>query len=312
MKMNKDLLEILGTEVTDPVSSSHTHVSLYGPYARWIVPPEKQNDFWVRYCDSVRIDKEVRNICLAETPQYVMPQIAKIILRFQADTEDNNHKPYNDDFLQSLCGTYQTVLSEYFYIKTETQIELIVVVLESSTHWYEINGDNGEKVIATEIRLQFPYANIDTDIQTRIIRPRVIELLRHNNVMSKLRLRPIGDWEDLISPTNVYEPVTMYGSNEKYDHPKLELTHIWFNIANKMLNPRIQPKEISLEDVFIPHNHIHMYNQELGTSIFDNDLPLRHWLPLFLSLGYFPSTLTPKQKEQMPLSGFSELKEISV
>ena len=302
--MEPELRDLLRLVAADPVGDSHTHVSLYGPHARWTIRPHKQTDFWTGYCDLADRKSNGRdgvqpepfgNMCLAERPQEVMPQIAKLTFRFQTDpTDDDNWEPYDDEFLQALCSTYQTVLSEYFRITSETQMELVVAVLESTTHWYEDDRDNGLRFMVMEVRLQFPYGRIDAGMQNRLVRPRVIHLLRNNNVMAKMQRQPIGDWEQIISPNTANEPVVMYGSGEIQGLPKLELTHIWPNITREMLEDGLQPEEIALEDAFVPVNHAHVQHQAVNTAIFEDGRDLRYWLPMFLSLGYWPTVLLPK------------------
>lgn len=308
--MEPELRDLLRTVATEPIGESHTHVSLYGPHARWTIRPETQTAFWTGYCDLVDLKihgrdgvpaEPLANLCLAERPIEVMPQIAKLTFRFQVDpTVDNDHwEPYDDDFLHLLCHTYQTVLSEYFRITAENQMELVAVVMESQTHWYEEDRENNQRFMLMEVRLQFPYARIDAGMQARLVRPRVIQLLRNNNVMAKMQRQPIGDWEQIISSTISNEPVPMYGSTEIPDRPKLELTHIWSYITHEMIEDGIQPDEIDLEDAFVPQNHSHVQQQAVSPEIFQPEdqggQTLAYWLPMFLSLGYWPTVLLPKE-----------------
>ena len=304
--MEPELRDLLRTVATDAVGDSHTHVTLYGPHARWTIRPHTQTAFWTNYCDLVNRKSNGRegvppeplsNMCLAERPQEVMPQIAKLTFRFHTDAhDDDNWEPYDDEFLQHLCNTYQTVLSEYFRVTTQTQMELVVAVLESATHWYEEDRGDGQRFMVMEVRLQFPYGRIDAGMQNRLVRPRVIQLLRNNNVMAKMQRQPIGDWEQIISSNIVNEPVILYGSTEVQGRPKLELTHIWPHITRDMLDSGLQPEEIALEDSFIPQNHIHVQQQAVNPAIFEGVHDLQYWMPMFLSLGYWPTVLLPKEE----------------
>lgn len=302
--MEPELRDILRTVSPDQNGDSHTHVSFYGPHARWTIRPHTQTNFWSSYCDLVDRKNNVRDgvpaeplaaICLAERPQEVMPQIAKLTFRFHADTTDEQWEPYDDEFLHWLCHTYQTVLAEYFRITTETQMELVVVVLESA-HWYDEDHNTGQRFMMMEVRIQFPYARIDAGMANRMVRPRVIQLLRNNNVLAKMQRQPVGDWEQIISTTTANEPVVMYGSSEVQGRPKLELSHIWPNISREMLDSNLAPPEIPLEDSFVPSNHMHVQQQAVTPSIFEAKPDLRYWLPMFLSLGYWPSVLLPNQE----------------
>lgn len=303
--MEPELRDLLRVVAVDPIGDSHTHVSLYGPHARWTIRPHTQSNFWTGYCDLVDKKDNGRNglqpdpfsnICLAERPQEVMPEIAKLTFKFDTDDNENTWEPYDDEFLQLLCHTYQTVLSEYFRITTEVEMELVAVVLESSNHWYEEDRNNGQRFMVMEVRLQFPYGRIDAGMQTRLVRPRVIQLLRNNNVMAKMQRQPIGDWEQIISTNIINEPVVMYGSCEVQGRPKLKLSHIWRHITREMIEAEIQPEEVSLKDAFVPENHISVQQQAVNASIFDNDLELSYWMPMFLSIGYWPTVLLPREE----------------
>jgi phage/plasmid-associated DNA primase len=308
--MEPELRDLLRSVANEPIGDSHTHVSLYGPHARWMVRPETQSVFWTGYCDLVDRKTNGRDglpaepfadLCLAERPSEVMPQIAKLTFRFDVDmtTETDDWEPYDDEFLQLLCHTYQTVLSDYFRITAENQIELLVVVMESVTHWFEEDRENNQRFMLMEVRLQFPYGRIDAGMQARLVRPRVIQLLRNNNVMAKMQRQPIGDWEQIISANVTNEPVIMYGSTEVQGRPKLELTHIWSHISREMIDEGIQPDEIDLEDAFEPLNHSHVQQQAVSPDLFrsveEGGQPLEYWLPMFLSLGYWPTVLLPKE-----------------
>jgi len=304
--MEPELRDLLRTVATDTVGESHTHASLYGPHARWTVRPHNQSTFWINYCDLIDRKNNGRegilpdpssNICLSERPQDVMALIAKLTFRFHTDTTDDaNWEPYDDEFLQYLCHTYQTAFSEYFHITTATEMELVVVVLESATHWYEQDHESGQRSMIMELRLQFPYGRIDAGMQNRLVRSRVIQLLRNNNIMSKMQRQPVGDWEQIISADIINQPVVMYGSSEVAGRPKLELTHIWPHITRTMLDSESLPEEIPLADAFVPQNHVNVQQQAVNASIFDTDQPLEHWLPMFLSLGYWPTVILPKEE----------------
>ena len=303
--MDPELRDLLRTTATDCVGDSHTHVSLYGQHARWTIRPHNLTNFWTGYCDLVDRKTNGRDgvppdpsalLCLAERPQEVMPTIARLLFRFQTDPNDNqNWEPYDDEFLQALCSTYQTVLAEYFRITTDTQLELAVAVLESTTHWYE-EKEEGQRFMNMEVRLQFPYARIDAGMQNRIVRPRVIQLLRNNNIMSKMQRQPIGDWEQIISSAITDAPVLMYGSSDEPGRPKLTLTHIWGPITSEMIESGIQPGDIDLCDAFVPINHSHVNQRAVDAAIFDSQPDLKYWIPMFLSLGYWPSVLMPREE----------------
>lgn len=301
--MDPELRDIIRGTAVEPVGDSHTHVSLFGPTARWTVRPQNHSSFWSRYCDLVDLKTNGRGdvapdpyapICLAERPTDVMPLIADLTFRFHAEQDDQGWEPYDDEFLMLLCYTYQSVIAEFFRT-SETQLELTVVTLESTTHWIEEDRENGGTFMNMNVRLQFPYGRIDAGMQNRVIRPRVIQLLRNNNAIARLNRQPIGDWNDIISTTSATDPVVMYGSSCLADRPKLKLTHIWTVITREMIDDGTLPEEVHLEDAFVPINHGHVQQQTVNPDIFDN-YDLNYWLPMFLSLSYWPAVMLPKEE----------------
>lgn len=303
--MEPQLRDLIRAVASESSADGYTHVSLYGPHSRWCIRPHTQAAFWTGYCELVDKFKHgdgtaepdpFANMCLAERPQDVMPTVAKFTLRFQVDpNDDDTWEAYDDNFLYWICHTYQTVLAELFLINTEQEVELLAVVSESSTHWYEDNQDTGESFLVMEVRIQFPYARVDAGMQNRLVRPRVIQLLRSTNVMSKIQRQPMGDWDQIIEADTVNNPLPMYGSSSVAGRPKLEVTHIWHHITSEFLELESIPQEIDLQDAFVPNNHTHVQQQAVKSDIFDADVPLEFWLPMFLSIGYWPTVLLPKE-----------------
>ena len=305
--MEPELRDLLRAVAIERVNDTHTHNTWYGPQARWTIPPQNQAAFWTGYCDLVEQKLQGRdglapipnaNLCLAEKPQDIMPQVAKLTFRFHDDTQDTDEhwEPYDDHFLQWLAHTYQVVLSEFFRVTSETQMELMAVICESSDHWYEENTD-GQRFMVMEVRIQFPYAHIDASMQSRIIRPRVIQLLRNNNILAKMQRQPIGDWEQIIAATAANEPLTLLGSSEVIGRPKLVLTHIWTTINRDMLEDNDPPEEFLLEDAFMPQNHTHVQQQSMDVNMLTTKTK-QYWLPMFLSTGYWPAVLMPRDEVQ--------------
>lgn len=300
--MDPELRDLLRMVAVDQMGDSYTHVTTYGPHARWQVHQQSHEEFWVGYCDLVYRKKHGRDsqlpdpnatLCLAEKPQDVMPVISKLTLKFQVDPDDSEiWEPYNDDFLQWLCHTYQRVISDKFQISGHGEMELVVVVLESENHWFE--EENGVRYMVMEIRLQFPYARIDVGLQNRIIRSNVIKSLRKNNIIAKLPRQAVGDWEQIISTTVINEPVMMYGSSEIVGRPKLEITHIWPHITDTILEDNIESDDYVMADVFEIVNHNHVYQGLVNQEIIDNGYDLDYWIPMFLSVGYWNVTLLEK------------------
>lgn len=302
--MDAELRNILRETAKEGTNDSYTHVTLCGQQMKWHIAPDDQTKFWIDYCDLVhrKVTKALEddppaNLCIAERPLSIMPQIAELMFKFDLsdDIPGDHWEPYDDDFLKYLCHTYQTVLADNFKTSIETQMELVVVVLESSS-WYEENKETGQKIMIIELRLHFPYARIDIGLQNKLIRTKVIQLLHKNNILSKMQRQPIGDWKEIISSTTTRNPVVMFGSSKELDRPKLEIIHIWPYVDEDILEGTMELAEITLEDCFIPENHNHVHQGIVSSEIFDErTYPLSYWLPMFLSLSYWPTILLSKE-----------------
>jgi phage/plasmid-associated DNA primase len=302
--MDPELRDLLRNTVADQSAKTCTHVSTYGPSAKWSVRDDAKSAFWIGYCDLVDrklngtdtiAPEPLANLCLAEAPSSVMPLISKLTFRFHADDgQMDSWEPFDDHFVHTLCHVYQTVLSEYFVLPTDSQLEMVVVVLESAKHWMEDDVTTGQKFMILEMRIQFPFARMDSLLQSTLIRPRVITMLRNMNALGKLQRQPIGDWEKIISDKSSTEPLIMYGSCETMGRPKLVMTHIWRTITSQMLEEGEPPEELSIEDTFTPLNHTDVQTKIMDPNIFTDDIPLEHWLPMFFSYDFYPAVLLVK------------------
>lgn len=307
--MDPALRELLRNVSVNANDSSLTHVSLYGPSAKWSVPSHNLTNFWKGYCDLVNLKmtgaeaESNSKLCLAEKTEKEMPVMAKLTFKFHQDPSiDDSWEPFDDYLLQWICYYYQMVIEENFSLKYESKMELYVVVLETVSPWYEEDSD-GQKNIVFEVKLQFPYAKINGGIQSRIIRPKVIQLLRNNNVMSKLQKHPIGDWDQIISQNFINEPIVMFGSSEFPDKPKLEVTHIWPSISVDLLESG-NVEDIPIESVFELGCHQHIQQNLVKPDIFplleseddseESVVDFKYCLPFVLSILYWNVILLPK------------------
>ncbi|MEM2986522.1 MAG: hypothetical protein QXV60_00275 [Nitrososphaerota archaeon] len=287
--MDQKLYNFLTTVASISTKDNYNHIT-YEPKNYWKVNNYKS--FWSGYCDLVQSYKEpFTKLCLGEKINDVIPLITTLSLRFYSDS-DENIEPYDEDVLQWLCYVYQTVILENFKITTSTRMELVVVILESSSHWYETDK-NGKRITNLEVRIQFPYSHIDYKVQNTVIKSRAIHLLKEHNVLSKFHRKPIGEWEEIIQTLD--NSIVMYGSSEFSTKPKLELTHIWPYISKDILDNEEQVKDILLQDIFIPQYHAHVQQQLVPIDIFEKIKDYNHWLPMFLSLHYWPVELHSQQ-----------------
>lgn len=293
------LYEISGGPCND---STYTHVTTADQQTNWAIKPQHHSSFWPSYCDLVETDAELEkeegkdlNLCLAERNQDIMPLVSNLTFKFDCGEDDENWEPYDDFFLCKLCYTYQSAVEEFFQVTSETKTELVVVVLESS-HWFEERGD--QKLMFLQVRIQFPYCKIEAPNQSKYIRPRVIQMLRNTNALSLMQRQPVGDWEQIISATAESEPLSLYGSTKTAGAPKLKITHIWPAISADMFEEGCAPQDIDLEDAFTPGNHSHVQQRTMRVDLLEERDDPVYWLPMFLSINYWPLVILPKKLVQ--------------
>ena len=262
----------------------YTHVSLYGPHARWQIKTSKLTEFWHGYCDLVY--EGTGNYSLAERPLDHMPVIAECTFKFIAnDTPDE--APYQDDFILALVYCYQQAMLDLLQI-SDSQVELICVVLEAEKNWVQDNN------IVTTLRLQFPYCRTEVPFQIRQLRSRVIELLRTNNVIKLLQEQPANDWDSIIDPIAPQEPVLMYKSTPTNDRPKMVLNHMFGPVMKEHIDAKVGPM-IELGQAFTPSNHTHVQQGVVSAAIFAGEQDLEYWIPMFLSVHYWHGITSPKR-----------------
>lgn len=280
-------------------NNTYTHLTYWGPHQRWTIRSGKMAIFWQRYCELVH-ERPEGQYSLAERPFETMPVIVEGTLKFQIeDPSSPIHEAYGPDFILAVVACYQQAIEEIMAL-SEQRIELICCVIESDQMWEDNGTAGGETVMAHQFRLQFPYCKTDVGIQNQTIRARAIQLLRHNNVVSRLPQQPINDWETILNPMVVQEPVVMYGSKCQANRPNMSLTYILNLVGEDHINSGLAP-ELPLETVFHRQNHTHIQQGIVEFASLSADRPLDFWLPMFLSIYYWMVITLPRNDHTKPI-----------
>lgn len=301
--MDDDLLGLLRetcTEIRD--ASKYSHYTCYDPQARWKLNMQNSTEFWKSYCDMVyhsnnsidsvnfkngKNDIEMRNFNLCEAPQEFMPIILDIKFRFLDKKEGTWDEIYSDKFINHLVYICQQGIEELLELDNELQgLEFVAIMLESSDLWLEIDGDN--RYVNSRLRIQFPYAVVEsTFLQKRFI-PYVIQKVQTNNIFQHIENLPIGDISKMF--TDVYnKPVLMFGSEEVADRPVLKLHQCFGCITEDVLKGDSNGDTYDLFDICTPLYSSMVINKVVDSQIFDNYCnceEIEYWLPFFLSMGY--------------------------
>lgn len=281
----------------------YTHMTVFGDRRRWTIDSAKWTEFWQGYCALAY--KGRGNYCLAEKPMDVMPIIADFVLKFQyspKNEKDGTVKRENpedielfgEDFILGVVYSYQQAIQEILQIR-EAEMDIVCVVMVLEKNWVT------DDMLMTQIRIQFPYCKTDVSLQTRLIRPRAIQFLRAGNYISKLRMMPMTDWDNIIDSFTLQEPLLMYKSTMLPNRPKLFVNHLYGRVTPEHLEVGTGPM-MELTQVFNPEKHQHVHNHLVTASIFAGDFDLEYWLPMFLSLHFHAGVTIPKNNPQAPVA----------
>ena len=279
--MDPALLDLLRKH-HEPNTPECTHVTTYGPNSKWSIPDANCESFWRSYCTLVD-QKEDGNFCIAEMPKKHMPIMADFTLKFHP--LDGNTETYGYDFLLSVVYCFQQAILRVLQI-SDRAVELVCCVLDSE----EYLEDN---LIVSHFKLQFPYCKTETSIQSRVLRPLLLQILRTENVISRLAHQPVNNWETIIDPTTVENPCIMYGGSAIPNVPHLKLEYIFSRIEQENIDTT-QAQLIEIEDAFFPENHEHVQNGIVHANLFAGDQSREFWLPMFMSISYWKGVTISK------------------
>lgn len=292
----------------EPIDSSRaTFVTMFGTVARWSIMHNKHTEFWLQLC---RLVYELMGpagdpdapMCIAEIPQPEIPVIADLTFRYRItrdDQRDPNWEAYPETMLYHLVHIYQSVIAENFAVEATLLVQLLCVV-QGTDNWLEA-GPNGEQMVCTSVRLQFPYARIDTKLQMDLIRTKVIQRMQTHDIFSTGNVyanRPCGDPETWISATLGKEPIVMYGSSAAPGRPKYEVRNIWRFIPDPTFRNGMVDPTVTIANAFQMGNHVDV-QKEGGRGLVDlqqlwpyvQHSGMQWLLPMLLSLGHWQPVL---------------------
>lgn len=295
--MEGGLLDLLRTcnssETKD--NGEYTHITTYGPSSKWSILDNKYETFWKKYCELAESPEDSkRKLCLAEIPRKHMPIIVDLTLKFhplENDSKDGDY--YGEDFILALVYCYQQVIKETLKI-SEGKHELICCVLKTESTM----EDN---LIVCRIRLQFPYCKTLAQVQNRLIRPLVLQMVRNINVISRLESQPVNDWEDIIDPLSVEKPIMMYGSSAGPSLPKLVLEYTFPDVKKEDID-ECKTNVMELSETFYFVSHEHVATGIVTTGMFEDEEVNDFWIPFFLSIYYLKDITLVKNSSPSKLS----------
>jgi hypothetical protein len=258
-----------------PIVNNFTHLSIYNPHARWEIPVERRQEFWVRYCDAVMNHEK---LCICERS----PDIAPIIGNFNFSFS-NCQATVSDEVIDKIVDIYRTVIKGLFEPNADEVFGCVIltsVIAKSEKQSYQM-------------RFQFPYAKI-SEVHINLFHHNILQLLRSQKVIELLDADLIEkDWNNIISGYS-REAIIMFGSSYDTENEPMKLDKIFDH----------EGEEIDLKSIFQPQNHIDILDGHVSIDII-NSRPMEYWLPLLLSPNYWNEHLKLKSGVT-PLLRFSK------
>jgi len=312
--MDRELFEILENLHSSDVGRNYPLYSHFGPNKDWKIKEDNLSEFWRGYCRLLDEDFD-KTFSLAEVPTTNMPIVVDFLFRFPTDKAGD--EPYGNELVYLLVQVCQEEIGKLFNVVTTDKTEYICCYLESENMWQETSVDKSYECI--KIRLQFPFCHVNVELQETILRANIVKRLESCNAKSLFPVGPVGSWDEIVGQGTVTSPLTMYGSSEFENQPKLQLNHIWHKITREQFNAFAEDgmsdfEELDWDLLFDSRNHVHDRNRLINRNIFlDND-NTEYWLPFYLSIGYWTEVThlkksTPTNIRMKRKSSISPLKK---
>lgn len=226
------------------------------------------------------------DICEIIDDKKTTPLILNIVFKFD-NMITNESKLYNETFIIKIVKILQEILIKNFNVN-ENYKELICCVLESKI--WEI-----EEYKYKNIKIQFPYAQINLNYQNTLLKSEFISQFRKHKLIKDFEEIPIGDINDSI--ITLKDSFILYRSKENVINCPLRITHYYNYI--EMVQGQENVEEPELCDIFNPKNHSFIQCNKISDKFIDEQ-PIEYWIPLFLSIHYCNSILTSKNIKTEP------------
>ena len=269
-------------------------ISLVGNKPTYKIKQNKLSTFIEGYCGLAAADEEEgdykkqKQLYLAEVvDRKTLPVFGIFTLKFENLSEYASI--FDETFLVEVARCFQLAMGELIEISAELN-ELICCV-EESTPWKMGNHTS------IQVKWQFPYCQVDIEYQKKHLRPKLLTLLRSRKIMSYLEVEPIGDWNDILQPITNNFP--LYRSSSELGRPHMTLTHIYYALGEE--EEKSQPQDFidDLDKVFKPENHSYIIQNKITPDFVEkDDIDVKFWLPLFLSINFWTREANIKIVEQ--------------
>ena len=239
---------------------NYTH-SIRAPFeGKLCVGFDTYKSFWTLYCNAVERGDA---LCVSETVStQEIPIIVDIDFYYK---DDDLVRKYTQKDLKNIVAIYQDVIRETLVVENER--ELMCVVMEKP----ETALKHGKPYDG--IHLMFPDCITDIDIQTTVIRPKVVERIKESGIFRKLELAS-DDLEEIIDHNVPRRGLTwvMYGARRD---PQAQ-TYNYTMIIDSRLNT------CALNDI-LARDDFDKWHEIIDEPFFQ-EKPLQYYVPMWLSI----------------------------
>jgi len=290
--MDSRLSELL-KEVSIKNCTEPTHQALWGPRALYQIRPGSFGKFWSGYCSLVFESDDLKNP-LAEVPiSPEIPIVADILVKYKYSEKDSYNYSSPIIFIKAVIYCYQQMITKMYEL-SPSKSEYICCVLEPEE--YDIH----EGFLHVTFRLIFPYCRVNKNLLKTTIRDGVIACAKENNILGILGQQPENNWDSkihpIVDPFVTDNPWMLYKAVEAMGREPKLLTDIYAHV-NKAAG--YKANTVSLEKAFLPTKHGHFDNGQANKAILDEEEDKEFWLPMFLSLSYWPKVAKLNKMSQM-------------
>jgi hypothetical protein len=236
-----DLFTELGVKPVSATEKYHyTHVTRHGKeVTKWNVPLHQSGVFWEKYADFVS-EKPYVYFNLEEKADEHNPLIIDLtIYMLKSSLEEEEDITPNEiispQFYPIYVNLMQQALLDVLDIKTDISQIQIAVLFQSEDNlgnrFYDtyLNNDHDAPMVATTIRVYFPFARCDNNTQKAILKV-LINKTRTSGIFSKLYFQPhppCGNPNDILSLPGINETIPMYGSTRSLSEIPMHFNYIF-------------------------------------------------------------------------------------
>ena len=242
-----------------------SHGSMISPIGRFLINRYDIDYFFDLYCNGMLSEYPIFGI--TEKPMIETPVMVDIDIKLKEDeSKKYGEHLYNEESVLSIIEAYNSVLRDV--VEGITDDDLTCVLLEKPIYYLDV----GENVyVKNGFHLHYPKLFLDKELQTKILTPRLREIVDQKQVFSYLGLTDSKKIIDSVA-NNMW---LMYGSRKDESMEPY--------LVSKVFKSNLE--ELSLEQAF---NDYKIFNKDEVAINIKNKV--QYYLPRILSIIPFGRT----------------------